>query len=44
VVALLVRAGAKLAPEWYENNEERRRIAERIRSDQRMLAALRGEV
>ncbi|HXB69366.1 MAG TPA: ankyrin repeat domain-containing protein [Candidatus Acidoferrales bacterium] len=44
VVALLVRAGAKLDPEWYQDNEDRRRAAERIRSDPRMLAALRGEM
>ncbi len=43
-VALLVRAGAKLDPEWYEENEDRRRAAERMRSDPRMLAALRGEM
>lgn len=44
VVALLVRAGAILDPEWYEDNEERRRAAEGIRSDLRMVAALRGEM
>ncbi len=43
VVALLVRAGAKLDPEWHEKNEDRRHAAEKIRSDDRMLAALRGE-
>ena len=43
VVARLVRAGAKLDPRWYEENEERRRAAEKMRSDPRMLAALRGE-
>ncbi|MCI0391102.1 MAG: ankyrin repeat domain-containing protein [Acidobacteria bacterium] len=44
VVALLVRAGAKLDPEWYEENEDRRRAAEKMRADPRMLAALRGEM
>ncbi len=44
VVTLLVRAGAILNPEWYEDNEERRRAAEKMRSDPRMLAALRGEM
>jgi hypothetical protein len=43
VVALLVRAGAKLAPEWYQENEDRQRAAEKMRSDSRMLAALRGD-
>jgi hypothetical protein len=44
VVALLAQAGAKLDPEWYEDDEDRRRAAERMRSDPRMLAALRGEM
>ncbi len=44
VVALLVRAGAKLDPEWYQDDEDRRHAADRIRSDPRMLAALRGEM
>jgi ankyrin repeat protein len=44
VVALLVRAGAKLDPQWYDENDDRRRAAERIRSHPRMLAALRGEI
>lgn len=43
VVALLAQAGAKLDPEWYEDDVDRRRAAERMRSDPRMLAALRGE-
>jgi hypothetical protein len=43
VVALLAKAGAKLDPEWYEDDVDRRRAAERMRSDPRMLAALRGE-
>jgi len=43
IVALLVRAGAKLDPGWLENIENRYPVAERIRSDPRMLAALRGE-
>jgi len=44
VVALLVQAGAKLDPQWYEENEDRVRAAKRIRSDPRMMAALRGEI
>src|SRR5262245_11857266 len=44
VVALLAQAGAKLDPEWNEDDEDRRRAAERMRSDPRMLAALRGEM
>jgi ankyrin repeat protein len=43
VVALLAQAGAKLDPGWYEDDVDRRRAAERMRSDPRMLAALRGE-
>ena len=43
MVALLVRAGAKLDPQWYEDDEDRRRAAKKMRSDPRMLAALRGE-
>jgi ankyrin repeat protein len=43
IAALLVRAGAKVDQEWLQDNEDRRRAAERIRSDPRMLAALRGE-
>src|SRR5262247_2629030 len=44
VVALLAQAGAKLDQEWYEDDFDRRRAAERMRSDPRMLAALRGEM
>jgi ankyrin repeat protein len=44
VVALLAQAGAKLDPEWYEDDVDRRRAAESMRSDPRMLAALRGEM
>ncbi|HEY6308837.1 MAG TPA: ankyrin repeat domain-containing protein [Candidatus Angelobacter sp.] len=43
-VALLVRAGAKLDPEWYEYDENRRRARDKVQSDPRMAAALRGEV
>jgi hypothetical protein len=43
VVTLLVQAGARLDPEWNEDDEDRRRAAERMQSDPRMLAALRGE-
>jgi ankyrin repeat protein len=44
VVALLTQAGAKLDPEWYKEDEDRRRVAEKMRSDPRMVAALRGEM
>ena len=40
VVALLVRAGAKLDPKWYEDDGDRRRAVEKMRADPRMLAAL----
>jgi ankyrin repeat protein len=40
VVAQLVRAGARLDPTWYEEDEDRRRAAARMRADPRMLAAL----
>ena len=40
VVALLVRAGAKLDPKWYEDDEDRRRAADKMRADRRMRAAL----
>jgi len=44
VVTLLARAGAELDPQWYEDDEDRRRAVERLRSDPRMQAALRGEM
>jgi ankyrin repeat protein len=40
VVAALVRAGAKLNSKWYEEDEDRRRAAEKIRSDKKMMDAL----
>jgi ankyrin repeat protein len=42
-VALLVRAGAKLDPEWYEDDEDRRHARDKVQSDPRMAAALRDE-
>jgi ankyrin repeat protein len=43
--ALLARSGAKLHDEWFrEDDEERQRAVRKLRSDPRMLAALRGEV
>jgi len=42
VVALLARAGAKLDPKWYEDDDDRGHAAEKIRADPRMLAALSG--
>jgi hypothetical protein len=44
-VALLARAGAALDPHWFEaDDEERRRAVRKLRSDPRMMAALRGEI
>ena len=43
-VALLVAAGSKLDPRWFDGDPERERAAERIRSDVHMAAALRGEI
>jgi hypothetical protein len=41
-VALLARSGAKLHDEWFqEDDEERQRTVRKLRSDPRMLAALR---
>jgi ankyrin repeat protein len=40
VVALLSRAGAKLAHEWYEGDPGRRRATEKLQADPRMRAAL----
>jgi hypothetical protein len=42
VVAQLVSAGAILDP-WFEDDEDRRVVAQKMRADPRMLAALRGE-
>jgi ankyrin repeat protein len=44
VVALLARAGAKLDPQWFEDDIDRQRAAKKIQSDPRMLAALRGQM
>src|SRR5262249_3966885 len=44
VVALLARAGATVDPQWYEDDYERQRASEKMQSDPRMLAALRGQV
>jgi ankyrin repeat protein len=41
-VALLVRAGSKVDERWFEGDFERERAAEKLRSDPRMMAALRG--
>ncbi|HLJ88316.1 MAG TPA: ankyrin repeat domain-containing protein [Candidatus Angelobacter sp.] len=53
MVALLARAGARLESDWLEQslvqnpaqnqNNDRQRAAEKVRSDPRMQAALRGE-
>jgi ankyrin repeat protein len=42
-VRLLAGAGASLDAQWYEEDEDRHRAAERARADPRMQAALRGE-
>jgi ankyrin repeat protein len=44
VVALLARAGAKLDPDWYEEDGDRQRAVKKLQSDPRMLAALKGEL
>ena len=44
VVSLLVRAGAKIDPQWYEDDVDRQRAARKMRSDPRMVAALRGQM
>jgi len=44
VISLLVTAGAKLDPEWYEDDEDRLRALDKIRSDPRMVAALGSEM
>jgi len=44
VVALLARAGAKLDPQWYEDDGDRQRTVKKMQSDARMLAALRGQM
>jgi ankyrin repeat protein len=45
VIALLVRAGAKLNSSWFEvKDEERHRAVAKLRSDSRMQASLRGEM
>jgi ankyrin repeat protein len=44
VILLLARAGSKLDPEqWRDPNDDRQGMLEKIRSDSRMRAALRGE-
>jgi len=43
VVAMLARSGSRLDPEWFEGDEDRERSLAKVRSDPRMLAALRGE-
>ncbi len=43
VVARLIQGGSILDPQWYSDDEDRRRAVAKARSDPRMLAALRGE-
>jgi ankyrin repeat protein len=44
VTALLVQAGAKFDDRWYEGDADRERVAEKIQSEPRMTAALRGQM
>jgi ankyrin repeat protein len=44
VVALLAGSGAKPDAAWYEEDEARQCVAEKMRADSRMLAALRGKM
>lgn len=44
VIALLVRAGATVAPRWLEEDAERSAATQRMPSDERLLAALRGQM
>jgi ankyrin repeat protein len=44
VVALLVRAGAKIDSQWYEDDADRQRAARAMQSDPLMVAALRGQI
>lgn len=43
-VALLVRAGSKLDPGWFAGDADCERALEKLRSDPRMMSALRGEL
>src|SRR5437899_576868 len=40
----LIRAGAKLDPQWFENAEGRLRTAKKMRSEPHIQVALRGEM
>jgi ankyrin repeat protein len=42
-VAILVRAGSKVDAQWFDGDADRERAAGKMRSDPRMVAALRGE-
>ncbi|MEO8658429.1 MAG: ankyrin repeat domain-containing protein [Bryobacteraceae bacterium] len=42
-VALLIRAGAKLDPGWFEHDLDRRRVRDKVQADPKMVAALKGE-
>jgi ankyrin repeat protein len=43
-IALLVRAGSKVDPRWFEADAEREQAAGKMRSDPKLVAALRGEM
>jgi ankyrin repeat protein len=43
-VSLLVRGGSKVDPRWFDGDPDRERANGKMRSDPRMLSALRGEI
>jgi ankyrin repeat protein len=43
-IALLVRAGARVDSSWFDEDRDRVRAYEKMQSDQRMQAILRGEI
>jgi len=44
VVRLLIQHGAKLDPDWYEDDEDRQEARAKLRSDPQMVAALGDEM
>jgi hypothetical protein len=44
VVRTLVAGGAKLDPQWFEQDDDRRRLAQAIGSNSKLQAALGGQV
>ena len=43
VVRALVAGGATLEPQWFEEDDDRRRLADTIRSNPKLQAALGGQ-